>query len=44
MSGVSEGGFGLYIIEQSVNSVEYTSPMPGVASIRLVKRPSTASS
>jgi PAS domain S-box-containing protein len=44
MSGVSEGGFGLYIIEQSVDSVEYNSPMPGVASIRLVKRASTASS
>ncbi len=42
MSGVSEGGFGLYIIEQSVDSVEYSSPMPGVASIRLVKRASAA--
>ncbi len=41
MSGLSEGGFGLYIIEQSVDSVEYTSPMPGVASIRLVKRAGT---
>ncbi len=38
MSGESEGGFGLYIIERSVDSVEYASPMPGVASIRLVKR------
>ncbi len=38
MSGASEGGFGLYIIEQSVDSVEYTSLMPGVACIRLVKR------
>jgi PAS domain S-box-containing protein len=37
MSGASEGGFGLYIIEQSVDSVEYSSIMPGVASIRLVK-------
>ncbi len=37
-SGGSEGGFGLYIIERSVDSVEYTSPMPGVASVRLVKR------
>ncbi len=40
MSGESEGGFGLYIIEQSVDSVEYSSIMPGVASIRLVKRAS----
>ena len=38
MSGQSEGGFGLYIIEHSVDSVEYSSPMPGVASVRLVKR------
>jgi len=38
MSGQSEGGFGLYIIEQSVDSVEYASPMQGVASVRLVKR------
>ena len=38
-SGESEGGFGLYIIESSVDSVEYSSPMPGVACIRLVKRP-----
>jgi serine phosphatase RsbU (regulator of sigma subunit)/anti-sigma regulatory factor (Ser/Thr protein kinase) len=38
MSGESEGGFGLYIIEQSVDSVEYASPMPGVASVRVVKR------
>jgi anti-sigma regulatory factor (Ser/Thr protein kinase) len=37
-SGASEGGFGLYVIEQSVDSVEYTSPMPGIASVRLVKR------
>ncbi len=37
-SGESEGGFGLYIIESSVDSVEYASPMPGVASVRLVKR------
>jgi hypothetical protein len=44
MSGGSEGGFGLYIIEQSVDSVQYSSPMPGVASIRLVKRASTTSS
>ena len=36
-SGNSEGGFGLYIIEQSVDSVEYGSPMQGIASIRLTK-------
>jgi PAS domain S-box-containing protein len=42
-SGASEGGFGLYIIEQSVDSVDYSNPMPGMASIRLVKRASTAS-
>jgi anti-sigma regulatory factor (Ser/Thr protein kinase) len=40
MSGESEGGFGLYIIAQSVDSVAYSSIMPGVASIRLVKRAS----
>ena len=37
-SGDSEGGFGLYIIEQSVDCVAYASPVPGVGSIRLVKR------
>ena len=37
-SGESERGFGLYLIEQSVDSVEYASPMPGIASVRLVKR------
>ena len=37
-SGDSEGGFGLFIIEQSVDSVDYGKPMPGIASIRLVKR------
>ena len=42
-SGEAEGGFGLFIIEQSVDSVEYASPMPGVASIRLVKRARDAS-
>jgi anti-sigma regulatory factor (Ser/Thr protein kinase) len=36
-SGHSEGGFGLYIINSSVDSVEYESPMPGLAKIRLVK-------
>ena len=37
-SGKSEGGFGLYIIENSVDSVEYGEPMPGIGSIRLTKR------
>jgi len=42
LSGQSVSGFGLYIIEQSVDSIEYSSPMPGFASIRLVKHASTA--
>ena len=37
-SDQSESGFGLHIIAQSVNSVEYASPMPGIASVRLIKR------
>lgn len=37
-SGNSEGGFGLYIINNSVDFVEYASPLPGVSSIRLIKR------
>ena len=37
-SDQSESGFGLHIIAQSVNSVEYASPMPGLASVRLIKR------
>jgi PAS domain S-box-containing protein len=41
-SGASEGGFGLYIIENCVDSVEYASLLPGVSSIRLVKRRSAA--
>ena len=40
LSGQRESGFGLYIIEQSVDSVEYASPMPGIASVRMVKRAS----
>ena len=38
LSGESESGFGLFIMEQSVDSVEYASPMSGIASVRLVKR------
>ena len=37
-SGNSEGGFGLFIIKNAVNEVDYLSPMPGLASIRLVKK------
>jgi anti-sigma regulatory factor (Ser/Thr protein kinase) len=37
-SGNSEGGFGLFIIQHAVNQVDYFSPMPGLASIRLVKK------
>ncbi len=37
-SGNSEGGFGLFIIKNSVDQVDYYSPMPGLASIRLVKQ------
>lgn len=41
-SGNSEGGFGLYIINNCVDAVEYASPMPGVSSIRLIKRAARA--
>ena len=37
-SGHSEGGFGLYIINSAVDQVDYGSPMPGLASIRLLKK------
>lgn len=37
-SGDSEGGFGLYIINNSVDSVEYLALAPGISSIRLFKR------
>lgn len=37
-SGNSEGGFGLFIIKNAVDQVDYYSPMPGLASIRLVKK------
>jgi phosphoserine phosphatase RsbU/P len=37
-TGHSEGGFGLYIIENSVDAVRYESPAPGVALIHLSKR------
>ena len=36
-SGNSDGGFGLFIIENSVDTVEYGTPMPNMASISLTK-------
>ena len=39
-AGIKPWLAGLYIIEQSVDSVEYASPMSGIASIRLVKHAS----
>lgn len=36
-SGNSFGGFGLYIIENAVDWVEYNDPMPGLAAIRMFK-------
>jgi phosphoserine phosphatase RsbU/P len=43
LSGESEGGFGLYIISQSVGSVTYENPLPGVCCTRLVQpRPDSA--
>ncbi|NJD33515.1 MAG: PAS domain S-box protein [Betaproteobacteria bacterium] len=41
-SGNSEGGFGLYIMNNCVDQVDYFSLMPGISSIRLVKRRSEA--
>lgn len=37
-SGGSTGGFGLYIISRCVDDIEYSCPMPGLASISLRKR------
>lgn len=37
-SGLSEGGFGLYIIRHSVDEVVYDSPAQGVARVRLSQR------
>lgn len=37
-SGDSEGGFGLFIIQQSVDLAEYLHLAPGISSIRLTKR------
>ncbi|MEO0003677.1 MAG: hypothetical protein RLZZ22_1369, partial [Pseudomonadota bacterium] len=37
-SGNSFGGFGLYIIENAVDQVDYAAPMPGLGAIRMFKR------
>jgi len=37
LSGESEGGFGLYIIENAVSHVSYEQPIPGVCCTRLVQ-------
>ena len=37
-SGDTEGGFGLYIIERSVDAIEYASPARGICSVRMEKR------
>ena len=37
LSGESEGGFGLYIIEQAVSRVSYEQPLPEVCCTRLVQ-------
>lgn len=37
-SGASEGGFGLYIMAQCVERVDYYSPAPGIGAVRLLKR------
>ena len=37
-SGESEGGFGLFIIENTVDRVIYSQPMPGLASILMIKK------
>jgi sigma-B regulation protein RsbU (phosphoserine phosphatase) len=37
-TGNSGGGFGLYIIQNCVDTVDYFSPLPGVSCVRLIKR------
>ena len=37
-SGKVEGGFGIFIIHQSVDHVQYTAPLPGICAVRLVKQ------
>ena len=41
-SGDSEGGFGLYIIENAVSEVTYEQPLPGICCTRLVQESSAA--
>lgn len=41
-SGDSEGGFGLYIIRQSVDSLVHDNPIPGICRITLTKRCNSA--
>ncbi|QJQ04889.1 ATP-binding protein [Undibacterium piscinae] len=36
-SGESEGGFGLFIIQNSVDQAIYSNPMPGIGSVLLIK-------
>ncbi len=36
-SGEAEGGFGIFIIHQSVDRVQYAAPLPGICAVRLVK-------
>ena len=36
-SGLKEGGFGLYIIQSSVDELDYGAPMPGIGSVRLAR-------
>lgn len=37
-SGEAEGGFGIFIIHQSVDHVQYTAPLPGICAVRLVNQ------
>ena len=37
-TGNSGGGFGLYIIQNCVDTVDYFSPLPGISCVRLIKR------
>jgi PAS domain S-box-containing protein len=37
-SGEAEGGFGIFIIHESVDHVQYMTPLPGICAVRLVKQ------
>jgi len=37
-SGEAEGGFGIFIIHQSADDVQYAAPLPGICAVRLVKQ------